>query len=87
VALSALNRSHANLLVEFHEAGGSGDLDVYGRVLAGTPRRFMAGEHHVAWLTLVARGLIGGEDGKIVTTEDGRIEAQRLIAGRTVTGA
>jgi hypothetical protein len=84
--MTPLNRTVLNVLTAFHEAGGTGALDIHGRVLAGQPVAPMPGDLN-AWLKLVARGYVAGERDFILITEEGRVEAERLIAGLTRTGA
>lgn len=74
-------RAHLSILAAFSEAGGAGDLDTYGRVTVGPTRHPLAGDP-TAWLVLVAHGLIGGEDGRLVLTELGRSTAASVSNGR-----
>jgi len=80
--LPRLNRGHLEILTKFHEEGGTGQLDIHGRVTVGPTRHLMAGDPK-AWMTLVARGYIGEERDLILITQEGRAEAERVIAGRT----
>jgi len=77
-----LARAYYSILTSFFEAGGAGDLDVYGAVTVGPSRHPMAGDAR-AWMQLVAHGLVAGERGKIMLTEIGRDTASQIIAGRT----
>lgn len=80
--LRPLNRAYLAILSAFYEAGGSGELDMHHRVIVGPTRHPMQGDPG-AWLVLVSRGLVAGERGKILLTQEGRDEAEREIAGRT----
>ena len=79
--LAPLPRAFLSVLTNLHEAGGSGTLDVNCRVVVGPQRHPLPGDTHT-WLTLVSRGLITGERGLIITTEEGRLEAVKVQAGR-----
>lgn len=81
--LPPLNRAHLSVLVHLYEAGGSGDLDANGRVVVDT-RHPVPGDAFT-WVKLVSYGFVAGERGKMIVTELGREEAERVIAGRTVT--
>jgi hypothetical protein len=81
-----LPRPYQSILAAFLDAGGSGDLDIHGRVTIGSGRHPMQGDT-VAWLRLVAEGLVAGEDGKMILTEDGRAMANAIINGRTTVSA
>lgn len=73
-----LNRAQAGMLDLIGNAG-SANLDIHGRLMAGTPQRPLPG-NLVDWLKLVAAGLIHGIDGKLYLTEQGeaaRAEYQR----------
>ena len=76
-----LPRPYQSILAAFHEAGGAGDLDMHGTIIVGPTKHPMQG-HAVAWLTLVARGLVAGERGKIMLTDEGIAEAQAILKGR-----
>jgi len=80
--LAPLKRDERNRIATLYEAGGSGVLDVYSRILVGPTRHPIAGDA-VEWLQLVSRGLVAGENGHMILTERGRAEAQRVIASRT----
>lgn len=71
------------VLAQLVEAGGSGELDVRGRVVVGKnpPTPLIADA--TTWLRLVADGLVAGELGKIIVTELGRERTQRLVGGYT----
>lgn len=77
-----LPRSYATLLCNLAEAGGAGALDRYGRVVTGPSRALLAGGPE-AWLTLVTKGFVAGENDRILLTEAGREEAQRYQDGLT----
>jgi hypothetical protein len=79
--LPILSRSYYEILINLHEAGGSGRLDMHGRVIV-PPNHPIAG-NALSWLKLVARGLVAGEGDMICTTAFGREEAERIIKGRT----
>lgn len=82
-----LSPVYLDILVQLHEAGGSGEYDNHHRILIGTPKRPLAGQPG-QWMELVARGLVAGEYGKVILTDDGRTMAQRELDGRkeTVSG-
>ena len=65
-----LNRNQIQMLTELVEAG-HGRLEKTGRVSVPPINRPITGDS-VAWLSLVARGLVAGERGFIIPTEDGR---------------
>jgi hypothetical protein len=79
--LPPLHLAYTTLLLNLHDAGGSGDLDMYGRVTVGPTRHILPGDAH-AWMVLVSRGLIAGERGRILMTDEGRDVAKAVIAGR-----
>lgn len=71
------------ILAALVEAGGSGELDVRGRVIVGkNPPRPISADL-TSWMRLVAAGLVAGENGKIIATEEGRERTARLIGGYT----
>ena len=71
------------VLAALVEGGGSGELDVRGRVVVGKnpPTPIIADA--TTWLRLVAAGLIAGERGFIIVTEEGREKTHRLVGGYT----
>lgn len=77
-----LPRPHQSILAAFAEAGGAGDLDMHGRITCGPTRHVMQGDT-VAWLKLVAAGMVQGEEGRIMLTELGWTEANAILKGRT----
>lgn len=77
-----LPRAYVQLVVNLYEAGESGTLDQHGRVVVGTPPRPIPGDT-VGWLICVAAGLVGGDNGRIILTEQGRAMAAGVIAGRS----
>lgn len=72
-----------SILATLVEGGGSGDLDVRGRVCVGTNPKQPIIADPTAWLRLVADGLVAGEFGKIIVTETGREKTARLVGGYT----
>lgn len=76
-------RAYQDMLTTLFEAGGSGSVDVYGRVMLSKPGQLPSAMHgdQAAWLTLVAGGYIGGENGKIMLTELGRDTARTILTG------
>ena len=56
-------------LVWLKKHGGSGYLDQFGRVVAGGEVRPQG--CWVAWMNLVARGLVAGDGGRINVTDAG----------------
>lgn len=74
-------RAHLGILAAFLEAGGSGDLDMYGRVVVGPARYIIQGDP-ASWLLLVAHGLVAGEGGRIILTSSGRGLARSILDGR-----
>lgn len=69
------------VLASLVEAGGSGELDVRGRVVVGKnpPTPLIADA--TTWLRLVADGLVAGEYGKIIVTELGHERTRHLVGG------
>jgi hypothetical protein len=80
--MTNLPRTYVNVITQLYEAGGSGHLDTHGRVQVDAPRRPLPGDP-IAWLTLVAAGLVAGDSGRLILTEAGRAMAVGTIAGRT----
>jgi hypothetical protein len=76
-----LNRAHLGMLANLYEAGGSGEIDIHGRIVVGPTRHPISGDS-VAWLKLVSHGYVGGERGKIILTEEGREKAEEVLRGR-----
>lgn len=68
------------VLASLLEAGGSGEVDVHGRVCVG-PTRIPLIADTTTWLRLVASGLVSGENDKIIATETARETAGRLVSG------
>lgn len=68
------------VLGAFLEAGGHGEIDVRGRVCTGPTHEPIIADT-TCWLRLVAAGLIAGEHGKIIATEEGRAYTSRLVGG------
>ena len=81
MTIRQLTRPHLSILSQFHEAGGSGELDVHSRVVVGPTRHPIPGDTN-AWLLLVAHGMVAGEGGKMFVTDLGRTTAETVIAGR-----
>jgi hypothetical protein len=79
--MSSLPRAHLSILTSLHEAGGAGRLDPHGRVQVGPTRHPLPGDT-VAWLVLVAAGMVAGENGQLILTQLGRDTAQGILAGR-----
>ena len=80
--LPPLKRAELSLIATLYEAGGSGTLDQHSRIVVGPTRHPIPGDC-VVWLKLVSRGLVAGEDGRMILTELGREEARKVIKGRT----
>lgn len=76
-----LPRVFISVLMGLYESGGSAVLDVHGRLQASKTKSPLNGEP-VAWLRLMAAGLIAGEDGLILLTEKGRMVASEYERGR-----
>ena len=76
-----LSRPLLSTLLALHEAGGAADLDVHCRLVVGHDRHPLPGDAN-SWLTLVAHGLVAGERGQIIMTEDGRDRALAAVAGQ-----
>lgn len=76
-----LTHAHLDLLANFYELGGSCELDRDRRLIGGIPPRQMAGDTGI-WLVLVALGMVGGEDGKLMLTELGRQVAGDEVVSR-----
>ena len=71
------------VLAALVEAGGSGELDVRGRVIVGrNPPRPISADL-TSRMRRVAAGRAAGENGKIIATEEGRKLTSRLIGGYT----
>ncbi len=79
--MTDLPRAYISLLVDFFQCGGSGRLDMHGRIIAGTPPRVMQPHDANGLSRLVAAGLIAGEDGKLFLTEPGRTLAMKTADG------
>jgi hypothetical protein len=77
---------YRSMIAELYGAGGSGSLDIHGRVSVASdrrgPQRNLNG-NPTDWLRIVSLGLLAGEAGKLVLTDAGRAEAERIIAERT----
>jgi hypothetical protein len=82
-----MTRAHLAVLEAIEEAGGGAVYDaVSGNVCAGTPRQAIAQAGAV--LVLVAHGLVAGERGRLILTQEGREAVSGLRAGREArTGA
>ncbi len=76
--MTDLHRTYKALLVELFQCGGSGHLDIHGRIVAGSPQRLMP-DDKAGWIRLVAAGMIAGEDDKIILTSAGRAMAMSNI--------
>jgi len=76
----SLKSFHRTMLGELVEAG-HGKIDTSGRVCVGPINRPIQGDP-VGWLVLVAHGLVAGEQGLIMPTEDGRQMASKTASGR-----
>ncbi len=79
-------RAHLSIAASFLEAGGAGDLDMYGRVVVGPSKYIIQGDP-AAWLLLVAHGLVAGENGRVMLTAHGRDMAQSILDGRVRASA
>ena len=77
-----LPRAYQSIIAAFAEAGGHGTLDMHGRITVGPTKHPMQGDT-VTWLQLVARGLVAGEEGRLLLTDLGREEAAAILKGRT----
>lgn len=71
---------HRSMLAELTEAG-HGVLDTAGRVCVGPLNRPIPGDA-TGWMRLVAAGLVAGERGIIMPTEEGRAAAEPHMSGR-----
>jgi hypothetical protein len=80
--MTTLPRAYMQLVTNLHEAGGSGALDSHGRVVVGTPPHPIPGDT-LGWLICVAAGLVAGDSGRLILTEEGRATAAGVIAGRS----
>jgi len=87
MSISNLHPHLRSVLVFFHEAGGCGWLDMHKNVLCGPTRGPVPAAKMSDWLDLMVKGLIAGESDQVLLTEEGRAEAERIIAGRTRAGA
>lgn len=79
-AVQRLPRPHLTILGHLADAGGWGELDRYGHVTVGPTRHPIPGDP-LAWLRLMAAGLVAGEDGRVILTELGREVAAERAAG------
>lgn len=76
-----VDKKDLNVLALLIENGdGAGVLDVHGRVCTGPTRKAIIADP-TSWLRLVAAGLVAGEHGKILVTEEGRAQTVRLVGG------
>lgn len=80
-----LHRTYMAILAAFYESGGSGTLDLHGRVCVGPTRAPLHGEL-TAWLVLVSHGYVAGERGIIMLTEEGREAAAAELGARARIG-
>jgi len=81
-----LSRAQIALLTGLYALGGSADIDMHGRLIAGPIRETLPGDP-VAWLVLVAQGLLAGEDGRLILTQEGRDVAAHWVNGRVVVAS
>ena len=79
--MKTLTRPILSVLLALHEAGGAAELDTHCRLVVGHDRHPLASDVY-SLLTLVAHGLVAGERGRIIMTEDGRAKAAELVAGQ-----
>lgn len=79
-AVRKLPRPYMTILGHLAEAGGWGELDRNGHVTVGPTRHPIPGDP-LAWLRLMAAGLVAGEDGRVILTELGREVAAEYAAG------
>lgn len=77
---------YRSMVEELATCGGSGTVDIHGRLVAGAPSRKLQGDA-VAWLRVAQLGLIAGDGTAISLTETGRAAVEGVIAGRTKTAA
>lgn len=82
IGTKRLQRVHLSMLADLHTAGGVADIDTHGRLIVGQQRVPAPGDP-ATWLLMVAHGLLGGENGRLIVTELGREMAEGVIAGRT----
>lgn len=80
-----LPRPYMTILMQFEDAGGSGLIDMHGRVVVGETRHPIAGDS-TTWLHLVAAGYVAGEDGKLLVTQAGRDAVEMYRSGMTREG-
>lgn len=74
-----ISLAYMSILVSFYEAGAAGELDIHHRIkVNGQPIQGDAG----SWLVLVSRGLVAGERGQILLTQEGRDLAEKELASR-----
>lgn len=78
--MKPLTPHHRQMIVDFVTAGGSGEIDNAGRVCVGPLRKPIPGDA-VAWLLLMTHGLIAGERGLVLATEEGRAMAEGHVGG------
>ena len=79
--MQPLSRPYLHILVCIAEVGGSADLDRFGRLVTGPQRHPLQGDS-TAYLVLASRGLIAGEEGKIILTDAGRAAVADYEAGQ-----
>ena len=77
-----MTRHHLSIIEQFSRNDGYGELDRYGRILAGPNRDLMNGDT-IAWMQLVSEGLVAGEFGRVLLTEAGRQAADNYLASQT----
>lgn len=90
----ALPLLYQSMIAELYQAGGSGTIDVHGRVKLPSnrhgPERRLNG-NAADWQQIMGEGLIAGdrvgEHRTAILTDKGRAEAERIIASRTRTAA
>ena len=74
-----MRRGLSYLLMAFADEGGAADVDIMGRPVVGrTPLIGTVKD----WFDLVAMGLVAGEGGKLLLTDEGHAEAARLKQGQ-----
>lgn len=78
--MEKLPHTYHSMLTEFYERGGSATIDRFGHVI--TQYGPIQGPW-VGWLYLVAQGLLGGENGKLILTELGQEMGKAAVAGQT----
>lgn len=76
-----VDKKDLNVLALLIENGnGSGTLDRLCRVCTGPTKEPIIADP-TAWIRLMVAGLVSGEHGRAIVTEEGRAQTARLVGG------